>query len=114
MTEEFVSEPIAPDAGTFDTAAMGTGLPGLPTGFTWRSTHVEVGGLVERWKQSGPERGRADGERYLRRHYFRLAMVDGSLWTVYFVRQAPPGGSPRTRWFLYARQAPPPPGAQPQ
>ncbi len=105
--DEFVSEPIVPDAHTFGAGAMAAGLPGLPAGFTWRATHYEIRGLLECWKESGPERGRASGERYLRRHGFRLAMSDGTVWTVYFVRHAPTGGSARRRWFLLTRAAGP-------
>ena len=100
--EEFVSEVITPHAGTFDSGAMATGLPGLPAGFDWRGESYRITTQLESWKQSAPEGGRAGGERYLRRHYFRLHMSDGATWVVYFVRQTPRGTSPRKRWFLYA------------
>ena len=99
---DFVSEPITPEAGTFDAGAMATGVPGLPRGFRWHGTTYTVVALGESWKQSAPEGGRADGERYLRRHYFRLRMSDDSTWTVYFTRQPSRGGSPKNRWFLYS------------
>ena len=100
--EEFVSELITPQRGTFDTGAMGAGLPGLPAGFEWRGESRRIVALLEEWKQSAPEGGRAGGERYLRRHYFRLRMSDEAVWTVYFLRQTPRSGSPKKRWFLYA------------
>jgi hypothetical protein len=103
--EEFVSEPITPHAGTFDAAAMATGVPGLPTGFAWRGESFTVVERLESWKFSAREGGRAGGELYLRRHCFRLRMSDGAIWTVYFVRQAPRGGSAKVRWFLQTRQA---------
>jgi len=104
--EEFVSEPITPHVGTFYAAAMATGVPGLPTGFDWRGEAFTVAQRLESWKFSAREGGRAGGELYLRRHYFRLCMSDGAVWTVYFVRQTPRGGSPKSRWFLQTRQAP--------
>ncbi len=98
--EVFVSEPIAPRRGTFDTAAMASGLPGLPGGFEWRGTPYAVLQTLETWKQSAHEGGRPSAERYLRRHYFKLRMSDRSVWTVYFTRQAARGGPARQRWFL--------------
>lgn len=100
--EQFISEPIRPLPGGFDTAAMAAGLPGLPRGFLWRGREHVVAARLEAWKQSAPEGGRAGGELYLRRHYHRLRMADGTVWTVYFTRQAARGGSPRRRWFLYS------------
>lgn len=97
--EEFVSEPIVPLIGAVDTRAMGRGEPGLPSGFRWRSGEFRIAAELQRWKESAPEGG--SGEVYLRRHVYRLQMDDGSIWTVYFTRQAPRGGSPRRRWFLY-------------
>ncbi|MBN2445161.1 MAG: cytoplasmic protein [Phycisphaerae bacterium] len=111
--EEFVSEPIEPVAGTFDTAAMARGEPGLPAGFLWHGEKFDVLERLETWKQSSPEGGRHDAEVYLRRHYYRLRMSDGAIWTVYFTRQARAGGSPRRRWFLYSKKTgtgEPPPG----
>ncbi len=104
--EEFLSEPITPYAGTFDAAAMAAGLPGLPRGFTWHGERYEVVEQLASWKQSAPEVGRLAGERYLRRHYFRLRMSDNSIWTIYLVRQTPRSGSPKRRWFLYSREVP--------
>lgn len=101
--EEFVSEPIEPLKSSFDAQTMSHGLPGLPTGFTWRGDVRAVQHLLEHWKQSSREGGTADGELYLRRHYFRLQMSDGCEWVVYFIRQTPRSGPPQRRWFLYSR-----------
>jgi hypothetical protein len=99
---EFISEPILPDPGSFDTTGMGSGLPGLPGGFTWRRQSLSVAERLDSWKESSREGGTADGELYLRRHCFKLLMSDGSTWTVYFTRQASRGGNRKTRWFLYS------------
>jgi Family of unknown function (DUF6504) len=100
--DEFVSEPLRP-AGPRDTAAMGRGEPGLPAAFEWRGRRFDVLSTQAAWKESSPEGRRAGNEVYLRRHCYRLRMSDGSVWSVYFTRQAPRGGSARQRWFLYSR-----------
>jgi hypothetical protein len=99
--EELVSEPLTP-LGGFDMAAMATGVAGLPGGFEWRGESYTIVQKLETWKQSGPEIGRLAGERYLRRHCFRVRMNDGTIWTVYCLRHTPRGGSPKRRWFLYS------------
>jgi hypothetical protein len=104
--DEFVSEPITPQRGTFDAGTMATGVPGLPVGFTWRGQAYAIVARLETWKQSGPEVGRSDGERYLRRHYSRLRMSDESVWTVYCLRHTAPGASPKRRWFLQSVASP--------
>jgi len=105
--DQFISEPIEGLAGSFDSGAMARGLPGLPRGFRWREQTYAVVEVLDAWKQSAPEGGRPGGERYLRRHCYRLRMSDGGVWTVYLVRQTPPGGSAKRRWFLYSRTAGP-------
>jgi hypothetical protein len=85
---------------------MAAGLPGLPRAFTWRGARYEIQDCLEAWKQSEPEGGRAGGERYLRRHYFRLHMSDETVWTVYFLRSTPRSGTPTRRWFLYRIEPP--------
>ncbi len=100
---EFISEPITP-LGGFDAHAMSKGEPGLPAGFKWRSERFEVIERKKSWKQSEREKGRADGEMYLRRHCYLLQMSDGNEWTVYFTRQPARGGSPKRRWYLYSME----------
>lgn len=99
--KELISDLIVPVAGTFDTSRMGRGEPGLPTAFTWRGAVVTVAATLEAWKESSREGGRAGGELYLRRHFYRLLMGDGRVWTVYCTRQTPRSGNPMRRWFLY-------------
>ncbi len=101
---ELISEPITPRAGTSDTRCMGRGEPGLPTTFDWRGRSFEVVQRIRAWKDSSREGARADGDLYLRRHYYELRMSDGSIWTVYFTRQTPRSGSAKNRWFLYTVQ----------
>ena len=100
MPPEFVSEPLAPLAGTFDAAAMATGAPGLPRGFRWRAQVHTIAGIIESWKESSREGGHARGELYLRRHCWRLKMSDGASWVVYCLRQARCGAAAKRRWIL--------------
>ena len=94
-----ISEALTPLEGTGDTRRMGLGEPGLPAGFEWRGNGHAIRELVAAWKQSDREGG--SGQRYLRRHYYRLRMDDGATWTVYFTRQSAKRGSRVPRWFLY-------------
>lgn len=106
--EEFISDAIRALPGQFDTRAMGVGVPGLPVGFAWRGEERRIETRLDQWKQSSPEGGRPGNELYLRRHYFRLRMDDGAIWTVYFVRHTTAGKNPRSRWFLYSIEPPTP------
>ncbi len=98
---ELISEPITPHAGTSDAARMAGGEPGLPTGFTWHGESFEIVEQLAAWKESSREGMRAQGDLYLRRHYYRLRMSDETIWVIYFVRQTPRSGNPKNRWFLY-------------
>ncbi|MFO0839282.1 MAG: DUF6504 family protein [Phycisphaerae bacterium] len=97
---EFVSEAITPSGEAFDVRAMGRGEPGLPGAFTWRGSQFAVLEVLQCWKYSSREGAWAQGELYLRRHYYSLRMSGGAMWTVYFTRQTPKSGSAKRRWFL--------------
>ena len=99
--DRFVSEQIQPVGESIDASAMARGEPGLPACFQWRDETYEVVSVVRQWKAAAAEGGRPGGEVYLRRHYYEIQMSDGSVWTVYLVRQTPKSGSPKARWFLY-------------
>jgi hypothetical protein len=103
FVSELISEPLTPIAGSFDTRAMGRGEPGLPAGFTWRERTYAITHVLETWKHSEREGG--SGERYLRRHYFKVRMDDGAVWTVYLIRKTPKSGNVKQRWFLYTRES---------
>jgi len=83
---QFISQSLTPITGSFNPEGMESGEPGLPVGFSWKGRECRIRALLERWKGLGPE---PTGEIYLRRHYYRLGMEDGSTWTVYCLRQAP-------------------------
>ena len=99
---EFVSEPVTPDAGTFQASAMARGQPGLPTGFTWRDRHYAIVELLAEWKQSEAENHSPGGERYYRKHFFRVRTDSGETMTLYAVRHVKPGENARKRWWLYS------------
>ncbi|MFQ5463106.1 MAG: DUF6504 family protein [Phycisphaerae bacterium] len=100
---ELISESIDPVGGALDTAAMGRGEPGVPRAFQWRGVVRTIAKTRAVWKHASREGAQAQGELYLRRHYYRFEMDDGSEWVVYFLRQTPPSGSAKKRWFLYTR-----------
>jgi hypothetical protein len=109
--EQFVSEPIAPEPGSFSTAAMATGLGSLPAAFSWRGRRYEITECLGQEKVSAPEGGVEGHERYLRRQVFRVRLHTGQAATLYLQRNAPRGASPRAarrRWFLYSIEESPP------
>jgi phosphoribosylglycinamide formyltransferase-1 len=100
MSEEFVSETIKPIEGTFDTAAMTRGEPGLPAKFIWRDKEYQVAELLETWKETGPCRNGSD-EIYLRKHWYKIRTTDNIIMTLYFERQARSKKQNKARWWLY-------------
>ncbi len=113
MSEEFISESIAPVAGSFKTAAMTRGEPALPAGFVWRDRQYEVAEVIEAWKETGPCRS-GGGEQYLRKHWYKIRTGDGLGMTIYFERQPrSKSSSPardalrrKARWWLYTLERP--------
>jgi len=96
----FVSEAIEPVVGGgLDTAALSAGEPSLPGAFRWRGELRQVAEVLGAGKGYGTEG--FSGEKYLRRHEWRLQMDDGTVWQVYFVRGGK-RGSKAARWFLKA------------
>lgn len=104
MQDEFVSEPIKPVAGTFDTADMVRGEPGLPGRFVWRDKEYTVSEVLERWKELGPCKS-GSSEMYLRKHWFKLRCTDGMEMTIYFERQPRSKQQSKKRWWLYTVKA---------
>ncbi len=100
MDEEFISEPIKPVAGTFDSAAMTRGEPGLPERFVWRNTEYVVTEALKVWKETGPCKS-GGPEQYLRKHWYKIRTECGLEMTLYFERQARSKSRNKTRWWLY-------------
>ncbi|MCZ6836632.1 MAG: DUF6504 family protein [Planctomycetota bacterium] len=103
--EEFISEPITPEPGSFDTTLMAIGLASLPGAFTWRDQRFEIVECLEHVKQTSNEGGTAVGDRYLRRQSFTVRLDSGQIARIYVERQARSGtsrSSAKKRWFLYS------------
>jgi phosphoribosylglycinamide formyltransferase-1 len=99
---ELISEAIRPvEPTSFDPAAMARCEPGLPQRFTWRSTEYEVAEVLERWKDTGPCH-HGSGERYVRKHWYRIRTTDGLEMKLYFERHARSGRKRKRRWWLHS------------
>jgi phosphoribosylglycinamide formyltransferase-1 len=100
MSEEFISEPIEPVAGTFNTTAMTRGEPALPERFKWRDKEYAVLDVLEAWKETGPCRS-GSSEKYLRKQWYKIRTDSGPEMTLYFERQPRSKTRNKTRWWLY-------------
>ncbi len=102
MPASFVSEPLPPLGGSFDTGLMAQGEPGLPHRFRWRRREWHVAAILEKWKDHGDCR-HGSGERYVRRHVYRVRTVEGPVLRIYFQRtfgKNRPGS--RARWWVHS------------
>lgn len=95
----FVSEALQPVGASFDTAAMARGEPGLPQKFRWRQRELEVGEVLETWRDYG-DCTHGSGERYLRKHGWRVRTRDGLVLRVTFQRSLGRSKPPASRWWL--------------
>ena len=100
--KKFVSEPIEPKPGSYDTNAMGAGEPGLPSVFTWRGRQYEVAQVLSTWKSHGEDRG----DTYVRRHWYEILTSSGHRMRIYFDRNPGRSGSQLGRWWLYTFEDP--------
>jgi len=85
MNETFVGEAIIPEYGSFSASAMATGCPGLPQRFSWQGRSYSVSEVLEAWKESGDCR-HGSGERYVRKHWFRIKTTGDLEMKIYFER----------------------------
>jgi hypothetical protein len=113
MPSSFVSEPIVPVPGTFDAAGMSRGEPGLPRQFRWRRKLVTVVQELESWRDHGDCRN-GSGERYVRRHIYRVRTDDGSILRLYFQRTAGREAIGKARWWLHSIESCAPAGSPAQ
>jgi phosphoribosylglycinamide formyltransferase-1 len=93
--EKFVSELIFPIALVAPTVI---GEPGIPIRFRWRGAEYEIARVVEKWKTTG-DCWHGSGERYVRRHWYRVIPTDGTEMKIYFERQAR-SKQQKKRWWL--------------
>ena len=102
MITQFVSEPLKPHR-SFNPSAMATGAPGLPAKFLWRKTDLVVAEILETGKEFG-DCTHGSGERYVRRHSWRIRTTDDRVAHIYFQRSF--GKSrPTARWWLQGFEA---------
>ncbi|MEP7015642.1 MAG: DUF6504 family protein [Verrucomicrobiota bacterium] len=99
MPEEFISAPIQPVAGTFDTRRMSVGEPGLPQQFRWRSQTIQIARVLKSWRETGPCR-HGSAETYLRKHWYQVLTDSGDTMKIYFERQ-PRLRTHNGRWHLF-------------
>jgi len=100
MREELMSEWLEPVLAEVDARRIVIGAPLLPTKFVWRETEYTVAEVLEEWKETGPCH-HGSGERYVRKHWFRLRMATGEEWKIYFERHARSPKQMKQRWWLY-------------
>jgi len=103
--ETFISEPIAPEPGSFDTSMMAQGGPGIPRVFTWRGRRYEVLGVTDTWTSREPGKGMDRGYTYLRKHFYRVKTTSGEVMILQFDRK-PQGSRGRQRWSLFSIETP--------
>ena len=100
MREQLISEQLRPVLAEVDARRVVLGAPLLPTRFVWRGTEYAVAEVLEEWKETGPCH-HGSGERYVRKHWFRLRMATGEVMKVYFERHARSPKQLKQRWWLY-------------
>jgi len=83
------------------------GEPVVPGRFVWRDREYGVAAVVDKWKSYG-DCTHGSGERYVRKHWFRIRTTDGSEMTLYYERQAKSRRGVKTRWWLYTIEMPSP------
>ena len=101
MPARFVSEPIVPDAATFDTSRMAAGEPGFPRKFSWRGDTVEVAEIIRTWKEDGACRN-GSTDRYVRKHWYEIRTKTGATMTIYFERSFRLKPARAERWWLFS------------
>jgi hypothetical protein len=102
MKETFVGEAIIPEDVSFSLSPMAMGTPGLPRSFSWKGRKHSVAEVLEEWRESGDCR-HGSGERYVRKHWFRVRTSENLEMKIYFERQGRSSGG--SRWRLYSIRA---------
>lgn len=99
MPERFISEPIQAIAGSFDSAWLARGIPGIPRQFFWRGRTFFVTQILRSWRTTGPCR-HGSGERYVRRHWFEAQTDAGCTMKLYF-EKGNPSNRRETGWYIF-------------
>jgi len=101
MTSEFVGESIEPVAEAIDSARMATGEPGLPRRFRWRGAEHTIVEVIESRRETGACT-HGSGERYVRRHWYRVRTGDGTEMKISFDRRSANARQMRDAWRLHS------------
>ncbi len=104
MPATFISEPVKPLESSFDTAGMARGEPGLPHKFRWRKKEYVVAEVLDQGRQHG-SCAHGSGERYVRRHTYRVRTEDGTLFKIYFQRSFGRARPQARRWWISSVEA---------
>jgi phosphoribosylglycinamide formyltransferase-1 len=99
--KRLVSEDIQPVAGSFETAGMAAGGPGVPQEFDWRGRRYRVEKVLKAWRETAACR-HGSGERYADKHWFEVVADSGETMTLYFERR--PRKADGRRWRLFSMQ----------
>jgi hypothetical protein len=99
MNERFIGQGIVPEDVSFSASPMAMGKPGLPREFSWNGMRFSVMEVLEEWKEAGDCR-HGSGERYVRKHWFRVKTGEDQEMKIYFERQGRSSGG--SRWRLYS------------
>ena len=99
MKETFIGEAIKPEDMSFSVSSMAMGKPGLPQSFSWKGGRFSILEVLEEWKEAGACR-HGSGERYVRKHWFRIKTTEHREMSIYFERQGRSSGG--SRWRLYS------------
>ena len=97
--ERFIGEAIVAEDMSFSVASMAMGKPGLPRVFSWKGRRFCVTAVLEEWKECGDCR-HGSGERYVRKHWYRVRTTEDLEMKIYFERQGRSSGG--SRWRLYS------------
>lgn len=100
MGEQLVCESLQPVIPDTSAGPVIPGAPVLPHKFLWRGSGYEVEAVLESWKETGPCT-HGSGERYVRKHWFRIRTTRGDVMKIYFERKTRSAREAKRRWWLY-------------
>jgi hypothetical protein len=99
MHAQLISEQLQPVLDQ-TAGAVVAGAPLLPAKFIWRGVEHVVSEVLETWKETGPCT-HGSGERYVRKHWFRIRTARGDEMKIYFERKPRSVREVKQRWWLY-------------
>jgi len=100
MREQLISAELKPVAGDVVPGSFVIGAPLLPSKFIWGDTEFSVAEIIETWKETSPCT-HGSGERYVRKHWFRIRTTTNEEMKIYFERKQRSPKDKKHRWWLY-------------